>query len=201
MSDHDGKLRAFAGCRAAILAACAAAIFGCAGQADRFYALSTLPGGAHPPASGFSSHVILSVSIPSLVDRRQMIMEAAGDQILVLEHERWAAAPSDLVSQTLARDIEQRRPDILVAGRGFDQPNLKPIQVKVDIVRMSARRGGQATLEARWRITDPASSADAIGGETFTAPLEGEEYAAIARAFSKCLASLADRLISTFPSH
>ena len=53
MSARDGKLRAFAGCRPAILAACAAVILGCAGQADHFYALSTLPDGARPPASGF----------------------------------------------------------------------------------------------------------------------------------------------------
>jgi uncharacterized lipoprotein YmbA len=186
--------------RAALLAVYAVVLASCAGQTDHFYALNTVPEGARSPAAAaFGTHVVLGVSIPSLVDRRQMTVDASGDKILILEHERWAAPLSDLVSQTLARDIEQRRADVLVADRSFDQTDLKPVHVNVAIVRMSARQGGQATLEARWRIADPASQT--IGGETFTAPVEGDGYAAIARAFSTCLAALADRLVEKLPSH
>jgi uncharacterized lipoprotein YmbA len=188
--------------RAALLAVYAVVLASCAGQTDHFYALNTVPEGARSPAAAaFGTHVVLGVSIPSLVDRRQMTVDASEDKILILEHERWAAPLPDLVSQTLARDIEQRRADVLVADRSFDQPDVKPVQVNVSIVRMSARQGGQATLEARWRITDPASQADLIGGETFTAPIEGDGYAAIARAFSTCLAALADRLVEKLPAH
>jgi uncharacterized lipoprotein YmbA len=183
------------------LAACAVTVAGCAAQPDHFYTLSTLPQSPRAPAAGFGTHVLLSISLPSLVDRRQMIVEAPGDQILILEHERWAAPLSDLVTQTLARDLERRRTDILVADRGFDQAGANPIHIKIDVVRLSARRGGQATLEAHWRIVDPASQADLLGGETFTAPIEGEDYAAIAQAFSACLASLADRLVEKLPAH
>ena len=187
--------------RAALLAVCAVILAACAGQPDHFYALNTMPEPARPPAAGFATHVVLNVSIPSLVDRPQMTVDASGDKILILEHERWAAPLSDLVTQTLARDIEQRRADVLVAGRGFDQADVKPIHVDVAIVRMSAHQGGRATLESRWRIVDPASQTDLIGGETFTAPIEGDGYAAIALAFSTCLASFADRLVEKLPSH
>jgi uncharacterized lipoprotein YmbA len=188
-------------CRSAAFALSAAILAACAGATDHFYALSTLPDTPRPAATGYSAHAVLRVSIPSMVDRRQMIVDAPGDQILVLEHERWVSGPSDLVSQTLASDIEQRRPDVLVAGQGFDQPGMKPIQIRVDIVRMSARRGGQAALEAHWRIVDPQSSTDSVGGETFTAAIGGDEYAAIARAYSTCLAALADRLVASLPTH
>jgi uncharacterized lipoprotein YmbA len=203
MNSHreERSTRVPPGIRAAALAVCAVALAACAGQPDRFYALSAAPETPRAPAAGFGTHVILSVSIPSLVDRRPMIVEASGDQVLVLEHERWAAPLSDLVTQTLARDIEQRRADILVADRSFDQPDVKPARMRIDVVRMSARRGGRATLEAHWRIVDPASQADLAGGETFTAPIEGEDYAAIARAFSACLGSLADRLVEKLPAH
>jgi uncharacterized protein len=187
--------------RTVALVLCAVTLAACAGQPDHFYALSTLPKTPRAPAAGFGTHVILSVSIPSLVDRRQMIVDGSGDQILVLEHDRWAAPLSDLVTQTLARDLEQRRADILVADRDFDQTDVKPVRVKIDVVRMSAHRGARATLEARWRIVDPASQTDLVGGETFTAPIEAEDYGAIARAFSECLASLADRLVEKLPPH
>jgi uncharacterized lipoprotein YmbA len=183
------------------LAACAMLLAACASHPDRFYGLSTVPDTARPPAGGYATRVLLNISIPSLVDRREMIVDAPGDRILVLEHERWAAPLSDLVSQTLARDIEQRRADVLVADRSFDQPGVTPVRIKVEIVRMSARRGGQATLESHWRIEDAAAQIDLLGGGTFSSPIDGDDYDSIARAFSLCVASLADRLVEKLPSH
>jgi len=187
-------------CRARVLAACAILLTACAAHPDRFYGLSTLPGAALPPAAGYTTRILLSTSIPSVVDRRELIVDAPDDRILVLEHERWAAPLSDLVNQTLARDIEQRRADVLVADRAFDQAGIKPVRIKVEIVRMSARRGGQATLEAHWRIEDAAVQLDQLGGASFSSPIEGDDYASMARAFSLCLASLADRLAEKLPS-
>jgi uncharacterized lipoprotein YmbA len=187
-------------CRAPVLAACAILLASCAAHPDRFYGLSTLPGAALPPAAGYATRILLSTSIPSVVDRRELIVDAPDDRILVLEHERWAAPLSDLVNQTLARDLEQRRADVLVADRAFDQAGVTPVRIKVEIVRMSARRGGQATLEAHWRIEDAAARLDLLGGASFSSPIEGDDYASMARAFSLCLASLADRLAEKLPS-
>ena len=187
-------------CRAPVIAACAILLASCAAHPDRFYGLSTLPGAALPPAAGYATRILLSTSIPSVMDRRELIVDAPGDRVLVLEHERWAAPLSDLVNQTLARDIEQRRADVLVADRAFDRAGIKPVRIRVEIVQMSARRGGQATLEAHWRIEDAAAQLDLLGGASFSAPIEGDDYASIARAFSLCLASLADRLAEKLPS-
>jgi uncharacterized protein len=176
-----------------------AILAGCAGQRDHFYALTTLPENA-PAAAAFTTHVMLTISLPPLVDRRQMVIAASADQLLVLEHERWAAPLSDLVLQTLGRDLEQRRPEVLVADRGFDQASLIPVKIRVDIVRMSVRAGGQATLEAHWRVVDARRNTDEVGGETFESPVAGEDYAAVARAFSNDLSSLADRLAAKIPA-
>jgi uncharacterized protein len=182
-------------------AAFAALIVSCAGQADHFYALSTLPNGVRPPATAFATHVILTVSVPSVVDRRQMVINTSGDGVLILEHERWAAPMSQLVSETLARDLEQRRADVLVGDRGFDQSAAQTVKIRVDVVQMSARKDGLAILEAHWRIVDAAAKTDEIGGEVFTAPLGGEGYAAVAQGFSACLSSLAERVAEKLPAH
>jgi uncharacterized lipoprotein YmbA len=178
----------------------AAILAGCAGQQDHFYALTTLPENAPAATSSFTTHVMLTISLPPVVDRRQMVIATSADQLLVLEHERWAAPLSDLVVQTLGRDLEQRRADVLVADRGFDQPSLIPVKIRVDIVRMSVRAGGQATLEAHWRVVDARRNTDEVGGETFTSPVAGGDYAAVARAFSNDLSSLADRLAAKIPA-
>jgi uncharacterized lipoprotein YmbA len=173
---------------------------GCAGPRDHFYALTTLPETAPAPAAGFTTHVMLTLSLPPMVDRRQMVIATSSDQLLVLEHERWAAPLSELVLQTLGRDLEQRRADVLVADRGFDQPSLATVKIRVDIVRMSVRAGGRATLEAHWRVVDARRNTDEVGGETFESPVASGDYAAVARAFSNNLSSLADRLAAKIPA-
>ncbi len=47
---------------------------------------------------------------------------------------------------------------------------------------------------------DASAKVDEIGGGLFSAPLAGEEYAAVARGFSECLSSLADRLVEKLPA-
>jgi uncharacterized protein len=184
---------------AALVGAGAVLLVACAAAPDHFYTLSTLPDTSGAPATTLTRHVILNVTVPSAVDRHEMVINISTDRVVILEHERWAGALNDLVSQTLARDIEKRRDDVLVGDRGFDQAHTAPIKIKVDIVQMSARRAGRATLEAHWRIVDAAAKTDEIGGDVFSAPLEGEQYASVARAFSVCLSSLADRLVEQLP--
>ncbi len=166
----------------------------CASSPDRFYTLSTLPDADAGPSATPTMHVLLNVTIPQLVDRSEMVVSTSRNEILVLDHERWAIALSDHVAQTLARDIERRRPDILIGDRAFDQTGSPPVTVKVDIVRMSVQRGAQASIEARWRIADPGAGTDELGSTALQVPVGDGDYSAIARAYSQALSALADKL-------
>jgi uncharacterized lipoprotein YmbA len=166
----------------------------CASSPDHFYTLNTLPDGERGPLSTPTVHVRLNVTIPALVDRAEMVISTSRNGVVVLDHERWAVPLSDHVSQTLARDIERRRPDILIGDRGFDQAASPPVTMKVDIVRMSAQRGGQARIEARWRIVDGSAATDELGSAAFEAPLGGDDTATVAQAYSQALSALAERL-------
>jgi uncharacterized lipoprotein YmbA len=179
--------------------AVAAILAGCAGPRDHFYALTTLPENARAAPAAFTTHVMLTISLPPVVDRRQMVIATSADQLLVLEHERWVAPLSELVVQTLGRDLEGRRADVLVADRSFAQPSLVTVKIRIDIVRMSVRAGGQATLEAHWRVVEAHSNTDEIGADIFESPVTAEDYATVARAFSNDLSSLADRLAAKIP--
>ena len=166
----------------------------CASAPDHFYTLSTLPDTRRGTPPTPSVHVLLHVTVPPLVDRAEMVITTSQNGILVLDHERWAGPLSEQVSQTLARDIEQRRGDVLVGDRGFDQTASPPVTLRVDIVRMTALRGGLATLEAHWRIVDASVGLDQLGSEVFEAPAAGGGYTAVAQAYSEDLGALADRL-------
>jgi len=188
---------------ARVAAQCLAAallLAACASEPDHFYTLSVLPEGTHAGATTPTLNVLLSVDVPALVDRPEMIVSTSNNGVAVLEHQRWAVSLSDQVLQTLARDLERRRSDVLVADRAFDRGTTPPVKIKVDIVRLSARRAGRVSMEARWRFVDAAAGVDVVAGDVFEIPVDGGGYEAIATAYSQVLSQLAAALAAAIPA-
>jgi uncharacterized lipoprotein YmbA len=176
-------------CALSLLSACATS------RPDHFYILSVQPPGANEARTAPPTLVTLKVTLPTLVDRSEMILNTSMDGVIILEHERWAAPPTDLVTQTLARDLERRRADLLVVDPNVNRPSAADIKIAVDVVQMTARRGGRASIETHWRILDAHTGKDVLGGDVFSAPLGQDGYAGVAQALSECLALVADRLV------
>ena len=177
-----------AGCFLSLLCACVSS------RPDHFYILSAQPQGTSAPRTSPTTQIWLRVALPSLVDRSELVLNTSTNGVIVLEHERWAAPLADLVTQTLARDLERRRSDILVADQSVSHTGQSPVKMTVEVVQMSARKGERASIEAHWRILDPRSSGDVVGSEVFSSPLAQDDYAAVPQALSECLGLLADRL-------
>jgi len=174
----------------------------CAAQPDHFYTLAVLPEGTRvvaPSPTAPTVNVLLSVDVPAMVDRPEMILNTSDNGIDVLEHQRWAVSLSDEVYQTLARDLERRRSDMLVAGREFDR-GTPPVKIKVGIVRLTARRAGRVSMEAHWRIVDAAAGLDVVASDVFDSPVGGGGYEAIAAAYSQVLSQLAATLATAVPA-
>jgi hypothetical protein len=162
---------------------------------DHIYILSALPQEAAADRPASDVQAALKVTLPPWADRTEMLLNTSAGEVIVLEHERWAAPLADLVRQTLALDIERRRADMRVADREVNHSNAPTINITVDVVQMSVHRGERARIEARWRIHDPRTGMDTVGGGEFTAALAGEGYASVPQALSECLGALADRLV------
>jgi hypothetical protein len=171
-----------------LLSACATS------HPDHFYILSPQPPGAGDARTAPLTQVALRVTLPSVVDRPEMVLNDSADGVIIQEHERWAAPPADLAAQALARDLERRRSGLLVADPSANRPSASLTRINVDVVQMTVHRGRQASIEAHWRISDPHTDKDAVGGEVFSAPLGTDDYSAIAQGLSQCLGLLADRL-------
>jgi uncharacterized protein len=176
-----------------LLSACASR------QPDHFYILSPQPQSAGERTTTPPTPVSLRVSLPSLVDRSEMVLNTSADGVTVLEHERWAAPLADLVTQALAEDMERRRSDLLVAGPSSAHSATAAFKVTVDIVQMTAGRDGRVSIATHWRVLDARTTEESAGGDEFSAPLAQDGYAAVAHALSECLALLADRLVAQMP--
>jgi len=177
-----------AACLLSLLCACVA------NRPDHFYVLSTQPQSASAARTAPAEQIWLQVTLPSLVDRSEMILNTSANGVTVLEHERWAAPLADLVTQTLARDLELRRSDILVGAQSAGRSSAAAVKVTVDLVQMTVRRGDRASIEAHWRIAGARGGGDMVGSDAFSAPVAQDGYAAVPQALSECLGLLADRL-------
>ena len=178
-----------AACSLMLLTACVSS------RPDHFYILSALPQGAAEVHPASDLQAVLKVTLPPWADRSEMLLNTSAGEVIVLEHERWAAPLADLVRQTLGVDIERRRADMTVGDREVNRSKAPAIGITVDVVQMTVRRGEKAHLEVRWRIHDPRTGTDTAGGGEFAAALGSESYASVAQALSECLALLADRLV------
>jgi uncharacterized protein len=168
----------------------------CAGRPDHFYILSTQPAGAGQARTLPAVPAALKVTLPSVMDRSELVLSTSADDVIVQEHERWAAPLADLVTQTLARDLERRRSDLLVADSSVNRLGGSVIKINIDVVQLTVHRGREASIEAHWRIIDSRTGKDAVtGGDVFSAPLGQGDYATVAQGLSQCLGLLADRLV------
>jgi hypothetical protein len=176
------------------LSLCAIVILcGCVSrQPDHFYVLDAEPDGPTASRSQFDRQLTLQVTVPSLVDRNEMVISTA-EGVAVLDHERWAAPLADLVAAALGQDIERRRNDIVVLPRSADNAGIPLIRVKVEIDRVSARLGEPLMIETHWRVSQGGK--EKVGRDTFISPQQPHDYFGVAAAWSACIASLADRLV------
>lgn len=167
-------------------------LYGCAStHPDHFYALQSQPVGT-VPSQTVTTPLVLKVTLPSLVDRNELVLRE-GNSVIVMEHERWAAPLADQVTAVLGQDLEERRPDIMISPRLLS-PGAN-IVVSVDIVELSASRSDGVSMEARWRVKRDGGDQSLTGRATFKQSVRGNGYLQLAHATSSCVAQLADRLV------
>jgi uncharacterized protein len=162
-------------------------------QQDRFYVLDPQPAAVAESRSQFDRQVTLSVTVPSLVDRGEMII-ATPNGVAVMDHERWAAPLADLVNAVLSQDLERRRSDVVVLPKSANHAGLPIVRVTVEIDRLTARLGDHLSIETHWRVTDARTGKENLGRDVFVSQQQPQSYAEVAAALSACIALLADRL-------
>ncbi len=168
-------------------------------QPDHFYVIEPLPAAVAASRSQFDRQVTLRITIPSLVDRGEMVVATASG-VSVLDHERWAAPLVDMISNALGQNIERRRSDVVVLPRSADKAGIPLFRVAVEIDQVSVRLGEQLSIRTHWRVTDARTGKETLGLDTFVSPDKVQSYANVAAALSACVALLADRLAGEIPA-
>jgi uncharacterized lipoprotein YmbA len=168
-------------------------------QRDHFYVLTPLPAAFGTARSQFDRQVTLRVTIPSIVDRGEMVIQTEGG-VSVMDHERWAAPLADMVNGTLSQDIERRRSDVVVLPKSADKAGIPLFRIAVDIDQVAARMGEHLRIDTHWRVTDVRTGKETLGRDSFVSTQQPQSFEEIAAALSACIGLLADRLAGEIPT-
>jgi uncharacterized lipoprotein YmbA len=163
-----------------------------------YYLLTSLPGddpGA-PPASPALAVGLGPITLPSYLDRIQIVRREQPNQLAFSDRQRWGQPLDEGFTRVLADDLV-----ILLGSKAvFRSPwrvrDTLDYIVEIDVTRFEVVAASRrAELQARWRIRDPRTRAlvDDSASE-LERPLADESTAAGVAAMSDAVADLAREL-------
>jgi uncharacterized lipoprotein YmbA len=165
----------------------AAAIAACSSTAPaRFYSLASTA----TPLGGAASNasvMVGPVSVPASVDRPEMVVQVAQNQVDVDEFNRWDAPLDDSIARAIAGDLATQlgSPNVTTAPMANFAADYRVI---INVQRFESAPGKSALVDAVWTVRSSATGAVRSGRSVAHETPDGTGYAALAAAHSRALA-------------
>jgi len=172
----------------------ALAAFGaaCASTPSKFYTLSPMaePGGA----TASYSVAVGPVSVPPMVDRPQIVVNVAPNQVGIDEFNRWAAPLKSDMARVVAENLAKILGTPLVSVFPQSTAAGASYRVLIDVMRFESAPGKSATLDAVWTVRGAKEGASRSGRTTVSEPVADKSYAALVAAHSHALGRLSNEV-------
>ena len=167
-------------------------VAGCAQPNKSFYVLTA--SGPVPSGGGIGIGVG-PVTLAEYLDRPNLVIQQAPNQLAVAEDHRWAGDLSASIARVTAANLGRQ----LKTGNVRTYPWLRDdeirYQVTLDIRQLHSEQDGYAVIEAGWRAYSlPDRTLKASRTFTDREPLESDGYTAMVAAQSRLLARLAENI-------
>lgn len=158
--------------------------------AARLYRISASADESHRIATDRRRIELVSVRIPALWDRPQMVMSKSANEVSLNEFHRWADPLKSEIPRVVVRNLSRILDNPTIWLRE-DFAGAKPdLRVLVSIQRLDAVAGESLHLEAGWMIRAVEGSASRVGSSTINEPLADSSYDAIVAATNRALLAL-----------
>ena len=141
-----------------------------------------------PLAKKGTAVAIDTIELPPGLDRREIVVRKANQQLDIRTNELWPANLQPIVLHTLAFDLASRLPEGMVVLPGQSRPAGAPRGIDVAFEELTAGPDNHVTLDARWTL------AGANHHERITIDIPSLGSGAVATGTSQALAALADRI-------
>ncbi len=153
----------------------------------RFYTLdATAAADGRAPVA--HTIVVGPVSIPPAVDRPQLVVVVAPNQVTVDEFNRWAAPLDDEIARAVAGDLAVLLGASVAAApaTGFTATH----RVTIDVQRFDSVPGDAVTVDALWAVRPAGGGTGRSGRSVAREPLPGKGVDTVAAAHSRALATV-----------
>jgi uncharacterized protein len=161
--------------------------------APSFYTLS--PDASLQPLSNAAPVrvTVNPVTVPDLVDKPQIVTRREPNEVSINEFARWGEPLKENIARTLAADVGRvlGTDTVSVFPQG---PDVKPYQVRVDIMRFDSIPGDSVMLDALWTVRAPDGISRFDGHTVVRENATGAGFDAIAAAHSRALAQMSRQI-------
>lgn len=159
-----------------------------------FYTLTSgaVPAEAAPSATQYGV-AVGPVTLPDMVDRPQLVVRVAANQVTLLDQHRWAEPLKSEIPRVIAGNLAQ----LLGITRVSAYPQSggdAEYRVRVDIQRFESAPGESVTLETLWSVQRAAGGETRRGRSLVRMPADGAGYDAVAAAHGRALGRLSEEL-------
>ena len=137
---------------------------------------------------------IVTVRIPDLWDRPQLVLTKSANEVSVSEFHRWAAPLRAEAPRVVARNLSRILDNPTVWLRE-DFAGAKPeLRVQVMIERIEAVAGEDVQLDATWAIRPVGGDTAAVGRAAIVEPTAGNGHEAVVTALRRALSRMSAAL-------
>ena len=155
---------------------------------SRYYTLTAAT--AIPVKSSVIAVSVGPVSVPSLVDRPQIVVTIGPNAVRLDEFNRWASTLQDNVSRVIAENLVA----ILGTSRVTRYPQMSSADadysIAIDVQRFESVPGKSAMLDAAWTVRGMKAGTAQTGRTNVREAVGDDSYEALAAAHSRALARL-----------
>lgn len=179
-----------------VLAACVALVAGCgASPKPRYYTLS-----ANAPPSGpgaardLPAIAVGAVTVPDAVDRPQIVVRTAGNELRIVEGHRWAEPLKTELPRLLADDLARATGNPRVSAHLQSASVGADYRVLVDFQRFDGTPGGEVALDALWTVRAANGDVVRAGRASARERTAADGYEALVAAYGRAVAQVAGEI-------
>ncbi len=163
----------------------------------QFYVLEEL---SRPPSSTVTSEQkrqigIGPVSIPTLLERKQIVTRLPDNSVTIAEFHQWASPLKDNIAQVLTHNLAIQQPGDLIRSYPWSAYGAVDYRIIIDIIRFDTRPGQSVNFEAGWAIMNEKTHTLLSNGRTkIEHPLADPSYPSAIKALSEILSEFTREL-------
>lgn len=159
----------------------------CGGAGENYYRLNPTAAAASGASGGGPSVVIGPVSLPSYIDRTEIVFANGPNEFQIPSNALWAGSLQENISRTVAADLGRLLGSSQVRA-GLETGARPRYRVALDIRQFHGISGQEAILDLSWRIQSGASGATiSRQSGSFREPIIGDGYGPLVTAESRLL--------------